>query len=166
MSKKTCSRLSKSSEESEPGDSWGFEFGMSWVRALSSILERTVFFQRLVKSNKLHVCFRLVIILHCRILIFLVIAASDLYQISWKLNQKVGIYTLSCCMTFYRFRIIPFDVQILYIGMINFTLKNQSGPVFSRQPDQLGLVLLSPVGSTQYMGQSRTGCGCSCLIWK
>ena len=50
--------------------------------------------------------------------------------------------------------------------MVNFTLKNRSGPVFSRQPDRLGLVLLSPVGSTQYMGRSRTGCGCGCLIWK
>jgi len=48
--------------------------------------------------------------------------------------------------------------------MINFTLKNRSGPVFSRQLDWLGLVLLSPVGSTQYMGRSRTGCDCGCLI--
>ena len=50
--------------------------------------------------------------------------------------------------------------------MINFILKNRSGPVFSRQLDQLGLVLLGLVGSTQYMGQSRTGCSCGCLIWK
>ena len=76
------------------------------------------------------------------------------------------LQALSCCITFYRFWIITFYVQILYIGMINFTLKNQSWPVFSRQLDQLGLVLLGPVGSTQYMGQSRTGCSCGCLIWK
>ena len=83
-------------------------------------------------------------------------SSSNLLKIGTKGRYLQALW---CPIMFQRFRVINSDVQNFYIGIINFTLNNRSGPVFSRQPDRLGPVLLGPVGSTQYMGRSRTGCG-------
>ena len=58
------------------------------------------------------------------------------------------------------------EIQMAYISMTKFTSKNPSEPVFFWSINQKRPVLGGPIQSPKYLGQSRTGCGCSCPIWK
>jgi hypothetical protein len=57
-------------------------------------------------------------------------------------------------MTHIIFRVIIVGIQMVYIGAMNFTEKNQSESVFFGSMDRKRLVLGGPVQSLQYLGQS------------